>query len=1068
MRRENGLFFFFKPSVVVVVKHRNAKRQLSPPLPRKKKKTNKHQHVRALVSKPGPEDAHAFPVSLLDVAAASPTAAQALLRWPAEGLDALCDALLSAQEDAVGELLAEKGQNGNEEDDEGDLYAGSSLSVKARAAVRLLPLPAPLLPLLASSNRTLSSSASSASSSTSSSSPFSTSFPLSRLRTRHAGALVSVTGTIVRAGAVVALERERSFECARCGWRARCRADLSTRSAPVPPPACDGCKENDARSDGDGGGGGGGRNAFGGRSLFSTNNTKRPPAGPSWIPLDDAEPPSHADFQEALLAEGSAVTGGGGGGNGGGGSGGGAGGDAAAAAASRSPLPLLLLDDLAGKASAGDSATLVGVLVRRWKGVAPSVSNAAPVSNPNSSSSSSSSLPSFAFSAAQPREGARCDVELALVVHGAVGGRFGDGGAGVSFSFPSSTSSSSLATNAPLLPAPPRPLYCSDPTPGSSNGNGNNNHHFRFPDKFSEFWHLAASSGSTLAARDAIVAGGVAPHLAGMFAPKLAVALQLAAPPPARGRAAAAAAAADNNGGKGNGTFSSSSSSAAARRSVHVLLRGEPGTGKSALLAAAVACRGKRGVLVFGGGGGGGGGGSRGGGGGGGTSAAGLTASAARDPSTGEWALEPGALVLADGGLCALDGLDSLPADQRGALHEAMEQQSVSVAKAGLVATLPTRACVLASAVAPPKNSSSKRNNGGRGGGKHGGGGVLEAPLLSRFDLVFVLRDPRTREFDESVCDAVLGEEEEEEEEESDDERGRRRRRRRPASSLPSSTSTSSSSSFLRPWTPELLREYAQWLRSRPSPDLTKEAERVLLAAYRARRRRAAASANGGGVGENDFGAFGFGGGGGNSSNDNSGLSSSSGNATIRHLESLARIAVAHARLVGRTEAGMQDAVVAVALADAADGGGGGGGSRGGGGGNDFSSDGFSSQFTSSSASSQRSNHDEPFHEDSGAGAGIGRGVAGVPAFDAVRSRPCGGDPDRIAYPRAAAAVAAMVEREEALARRAAAAAAAAAVAAGNRASSSSYQYGDYEDEEAEEDEEDDGRGGGGGRGSYF
>ena len=209
----------------------------------------------------------------------------------------------------------------------------------------------------------------------------------------------------------------------------------------------------------------------------------------------------------------------------------------------------------------------------------------------------------------------------------------------------------------------------------------------------------------------------------------------------------------------------------------------------------------------------------------------------------------------ADGGLCALDGLDALPLDQRGALHEAMEQQSVSVAKAGLVATLPTRACVLASAAAPPKNG---KGSGGGGGGRSSGGwksssATLEAPLLSRFDLVFVLRDPRTREFDESVCDAVLGEgddeeeeeeeeeeeaEEEEEEEEEEDE-GTDRRRRRHRRRLPVPQSRPALPPWPRAWTPELVQEYAQWLRTRPAPTLTKEAERVLLAAYRARRRRA-------------------------------------------------------------------------------------------------------------------------------------------------------------------------------------------------------------------------------------
>ena len=505
------------------------------------------QHVRALVSKPGAEAAHGFPVSLLDIAAASPRAAAALLSWPSEGIDALNDALLEAQEAAVARASAEAEAAEAEADmegEDGDCLAENilSVSVKARAAVRLLPPPAPLLPLLSAGNALgggLSNNSSSATKPGSSSSALHSappptslfrcsSFPLSRLRAQHAGALVSLTGTVARAGGVVALEAERSFECAACGARVRCRADLATRSAPAPPPACEGCRSSGVGGGGGGGGRGGGGGFGGGGGGGGWGRSKKP-SGPSWIPLDDAEPPSHADFQEALLAEGAAVSGGGGGG------GGGAAGAGAAAAAARSPLPLLLLDDLAGRASAGDSVTVVGVLVRRWRGVAPSApSAAAPAAAPGfgggvggaSRSSSAAAPASFSFSVAQPREGSRCDVELALVVHGAVGGRFGDGGEAALAS--GAAAVEAPATAAGLLPAPSQPAgvprsisLCPAATQGGLRSQGG--------DKFLEYWALAAASGSTLRARDAIVAG-VAPHLAGLFAPKLAVALQLAAP----------------------------------------------------------------------------------------------------------------------------------------------------------------------------------------------------------------------------------------------------------------------------------------------------------------------------------------------------------------------------------------------------------------------------------------------------------------------------------------------------------------------------------------------------------
>lgn len=171
------------------------------------------------------------------------------------------------------------------------------------------------------------------------------------------------------------------------------------------------------------------------------------------------------------------------------------------------------------------------------------------------------------------------------------------------------------------------------------------------------------------------------------------------------------------------------SESVAIRRDIHCLIVGDPGLGKSQMLKS-VANVAPRGVYVCGNS----------------TSTAGLTVTVVRE-ATGDFALEAGALVLGDRGVCCIDEFDKMRAEH-GALLEAMEQQSVSVAKAGLICNLSARTTVIAAA--NPVGGHYDRSRTVCENLK------IALPLLSRFDLVFILMDKSDAARDRFISEHVM------------------------------------------------------------------------------------------------------------------------------------------------------------------------------------------------------------------------------------------------------------------------------------------------------------------------
>ncbi|CAI9104079.1 OLC1v1002690C1 [Oldenlandia corymbosa var. corymbosa] len=317
--------------------------------------------------------------------------------------------------------------------------------------------------------------------------------------------------------------------------------------------------------------------------------------------------------------------------------------------------------------------------------------------------------------------------------------------------------------------------------------------------EFNKFW--AGFKDNPLKGRNAILRG-ICPQVFGLFTVKLAVALTLI-----------------------GGVQHVDASGTKVRGESHLLLVGDPGTGKSQFLKFAAKLS-NRSVITTGLG----------------STSAGLTVTAVKDG--GEWMLEAGALVLADGGLCCIDEFDSMRSHDRATIHEAMEQQTISVAKAGLVTTLNTRTIVFG-ATNPkgqydPEESLSVNT-------------TLSGPLLSRFDIVLVLLDTKNPDWDAVVSSHILAEAEKEKGNRDED--------------------------LASIWPLTMLRRYIYYVKRNFKPVLSKEAEKVISSYYQLQRRSATQNA---------------------------------ARTTVRMLESLIRLAQAHARLMFRDEVTRLDAITAI------------------------------------------------------------------------------------------------------------------------------------------------------------
>uniref|UniRef100_A0AAV1T7K9 DNA replication licensing factor MCM2 n=1 Tax=Peronospora matthiolae TaxID=2874970 RepID=A0AAV1T7K9_9STRA len=292
------------------------------------------------------------------------------------------------------------------------------------------------------------------------------------------------------------------------------------------------------------------------------------------------------------------------------------------------------------------------------------------------------------------------------------------------------------------------------------------------------------------------------------------------------------------------------------RGDLNVLMVGDPGTAKSQFLKFAKQTA-PRAVYSTGKG----------------ASAVGLTAGVSRDPFTKEWVLQGGALVLADNGVCLIDEFDKMNEQDRTSIHEAMEQQSISVSKAGIVTSLQARCSVIAAA-----NPIGGRYNAARTFAENV---ELTDPILQRFDLLCVLQDKVDPVDDERLADFVVSSHMRSNPKKKADEEHEKGADQEDELSAMTQSLRFGDDSASMTLDQELLRKYMLYARTFVNPVLASGLDTGKVEAFYVQLRRA--SQHTGAV-----------------------------PVAVRHLESLFRMAEAHARMHLRDSVGDEDLALAI------------------------------------------------------------------------------------------------------------------------------------------------------------